>query len=364
MRHGRSVWLAAVLAALVVPAVARADDARYALANGCYALTSHGTPVATDVGPFRMKATALGSYMLYGPKQQFLARMQPLGQVGAADAPSDDADWTVDGTTGAFTLTLAASKQQLATSPTGLTLVPAGTAGDAGLFGFAEASGCAEFPESEVGVDGAPSGSPSPWGEISGLLDAHMHWMAFEFLGGRAHCGKPWDRFGITVALVDCPDHSVPGSPGNVLEAALGGKPSHDTVGWPTFNYWPNYFSETHESTYYKWVERAWRGGLRLFVNLYVDNAALCKVYPLKKNDCNEMDTVRLEAQRLRELQDYVDAQNGGPPQGWVRGGAPPSRGRGGHSSGQPAVIPGGGITPRLRGHKVNRRPNGPQAQV
>src|SRR3954447_6519769 len=144
MRHGRSVLLIAALALLGPVAGARADDTRYALANGCYALSSHGTPVATDVGPFRMKATALGSYMLYGPKQQFLARTQPLGAVGAADAPSDDADWTVDGTTGAYTLTLAASKQQLATSPTGLTLVPAGTAGDAGLFGFAEASGCAE----------------------------------------------------------------------------------------------------------------------------------------------------------------------------------------------------------------------------
>src|SRR3954451_6700089 len=317
MRHGRSVWLAAILAALIAPAGARADDSRYALANGCYALTSPGTPVATDVGPFRMKATALGSYMLYGAKQQFLARTQLLGQVGTATEPSSDADWTVDGTTGAFTLTLASSNQQLATSPTGLTLVPAGSAGDAGLFGFGEAGGCADFPESEVGVDGAPSTSPSPWGEISGMLDAHMHWMAFEFLGGRAHCGKPWDQFGITLALVDCPDHSIPGSPGNVLEAALGGPPTHDTVGWPTFNYWPNHDSLTHENTYYKWIERAWRGGLRLFVNLYVDNAALCKVFPEKSHDCNEMDTVRLEMQRLHQLKDYVDAQAGGPGKGF-----------------------------------------------
>src|SRR3954447_11823077 len=133
MRHGRSVGLAVAVVLLVGSGVARADDARYALANGCYALTSHGTPVAADVGPFRMKATALGSYMLYGAKQKFLAPMQPLAEVGAADARSDDADWTVDGTTGAFTLTLASSKQQLASSPTGLTLVPSGTAGDAGL---------------------------------------------------------------------------------------------------------------------------------------------------------------------------------------------------------------------------------------
>src|SRR3954452_13510615 len=343
MRHGRSVWLAAVLAALGVPAVARADDARYALANGCYALTSHGTPVATDVGPFRMKATALGSYMLYGAKQQFLARTPLLGQVGTATEPSSDADWTVDGTTGAFTLTLASTKQQLATAPTGLTLVPAGTAGDAGLFGFAEAGGCADFPESEVGVGGAPSTSPSPWGEVSGLLDAHMHWMAFEFLGGKAHCGKPWDRYGITVALVDCPDHSVPGSPGNVLEAALGGPPSHATDGWPTFTYWPNHSTATHEETYYRWVERAWRGGLRLFVNLYVDNAARCKVYPLRAqgNNCNEMDTVRLEMKRLHELKDYADAQAGGPGKGFFDIVETPFEARRVIASGKLAIIQG-----------------------
>ena len=39
---------------------------------------------------------------------------------------------------------------------------------------------------------------------------------------------------------------------------------------------------------------------------------------PLKSEGqkCNEMDTVRLEMQRLHELQDYVDAQAGGPGQG------------------------------------------------
>ena len=363
MRHGRWAGLAVALALLAPVGTARADDSRYALANGCYTLTSHGTPVATDVGPFTMKATALGSYMLYGAKQDFLARTA-LGQVGTASAPSDQADWTVDGTTGAFTLTLPASNQQLSNSATGLTLVPAGTAGDAGLFGFAQASGCAAFPESEVGVDGAPSTSPSPWGEVSGMLDAHMHWMAFEFLGGRAHCGKPWDRFGITVALVDCPDHSIPGSPGNVLEAALGGKPTHDTVGWPTFGYWPNYYSETHESTYYKWVERAWRSGLRLFVNLYVDNAALCKVYPLKKNPCNEMDTVRLEAQRLRELQDYVDAQNGGPGKGWFRLVTTPFEARQVIASGKLAIVQGIEVSQLFDCNEYNGVPNCNKAKV
>ena len=108
---------------------------------------------------------------------------------------------------------------------------------------------------------GTPSGGKYSFSDVRGMVDAHMHMMAFEFLGGKAHCGKPWDRYGITHALVDCPDHSVPGSPGNVLEAALGGPPAHATHGWPTFPYWPNPSTATHDATYSKGVARAWRSG-------------------------------------------------------------------------------------------------------
>ena len=31
-----------------------------------------------------------------------------------------------------------------------------------------------------------------------------MHWMTFEYFGGRFHCGKPWHPFGIAAALPDC----------------------------------------------------------------------------------------------------------------------------------------------------------------
>ena len=60
-------------------------------------------------------------------------------------------------------------------------------------------------------------------------------------------------------------------------------------------------------------------GGLRVYVNLLVDYAVLCEVYPLKRNSCNEMDSVRLQARRIRELEGYIDAQNGGPGKGWLR---------------------------------------------
>ncbi|HYP24547.1 MAG TPA: hypothetical protein VEV43_13330, partial [Actinomycetota bacterium] len=161
----------------------------------------------------------------------------------------------------------------------------------------------------------------TPYGEARGYIDLHLHMMAFEFIGGRSRCGRPWHRFGVTHALVDCPDHE-PGGHGAVLEAALsGGNPveGHDTDGWPTFEGWPKPHSLTHEQVYYKWLERSWRGGLRLFVNLLVDNGQLCEIYPYRRNSCDEMENVRLQARRIRELERYVDAQSGGPGEGWFR---------------------------------------------
>ena len=54
-------------------------------------------------------------------------------------------------------------------------------------------------------------------------------------------------------------------------------------------------------------------------MNLLVENGVLCELYPLKRNSCDEMESVRLQARRIRELEDYIDAQNGGPGKGWFR---------------------------------------------
>ena len=148
-----------------------------------------------------------------------------------------------------------------------------------------------------------------------------MHGMAYEFLGGRAHCGKPFHRFGAPYALRDCPDHEAGNGCAAALENVLYGNPArcHDPVGWPTFKDWPHPESLTHEQSYWRWLERAWRGGLRVYVNLFVENRILCELYPLKQNSCDEMDSVLLQAKRIREMQDYIDAQAGGPGKGFFR---------------------------------------------
>jgi microsomal dipeptidase-like Zn-dependent dipeptidase len=123
-------------------------------------------------------------------------------------------------------------------------------------------------------------------------------------------------------ALVDCPDHVAAGGRAAVLENLTGsGDPlaTHDPVGWPTFRDWPAPRSLTHEQTYHRWVERAWRGGLRMIVQLLVENRVLCEIYPLKDRPCDEMASVRRQAADMRALERYIDAQHGGPGQGWLR---------------------------------------------
>ena len=320
-----------LLALLAAAGPASAAD-RYALAKQCRAMRSTETgsfvvkapgggwaataPSAGEAEAFRMQPTALGSYLLMARDGTFLEASAARAAIGKT--PSGDGDWRLTPAGGdAFALQVVDSPQRLAATTAGALAVGASATG----FEFVRAEGCAQFPEAEVNVAGEPHRGATSFGETKGLIETHLHGMAFEFLGGDVHCGRPWSPMGITVALRDCPDHG-PGGRGAALENTLAnGNPAagHNTDGWPSFTGWPTYRTYTHEQTYYKWLERAWRGGLRLYTNLLVDNHALCEVYPLKRNPCNEMQVVKLERKDLDELVDYVDAQSGGPGKGWLR---------------------------------------------
>jgi microsomal dipeptidase-like Zn-dependent dipeptidase len=363
--------LGLVLAALTAAPAAHAQN-RYALAGGCYglkSLASGGFAAKTADGVyraaaepsgaerFRLQATALGRYLLYGKDRDFMAnglpvpvdtivdleipgQQNPAERIQAEDAPSDSGDWTVTVSGGAYRLSLG--ERVLTAAPDG-TLTLAAAAGDGARFAFEPLDGCAAYPEADTDVTGGPTKGATSFGEVRGFADAHMHWMAFEFLGGRVHCARPWHRFGVASALQDCPDHG-PNGVGAIGENTFSyGNPvgTHDTRGWPVLKDWPHHDSLTHEQTYYKWVERSWRAGQRLMVNLLVDNEVLCTAYPLKQNSCNEMDGVRLQAKRLRELQDYVDAQYGGPGRGWLRIVTSPAQARRVINDGKLAVVMG-----------------------
>ena len=370
--------LLAVVPASAAPArSAQASDAVYGLANNCYVLRSQSTgrlvsrdltgyAAAAGAGePIHMRASALGRYLLYDSKASFVAR-GPLGNVVAAQQPDENADFKVnDAGSGSFRIVLTSAGKELSASGPGGQLVLADPGGPAGLFSFQPASGCATFPEVETSTVGTPAKGPTPYSEVKGYLDAHMHMMAFEFLGGNVHCGRPWSPYGVTVALVDCPDH-YPNGGGAALENVLFGSPArtHDPVGWPTFKDWPHHKSLTHENSYYKWLERAWRGGLRSYVNLFVENVQLCELYPTKRNSCNEMDAVRLQARQIRALEDYIDAQSGGPGKGWFRIVTNPFDARRVINDGKLAVILGIEVSRLFDCRLNNGRPECNRAQI
>ena len=311
------------------------------------------TPGAAE--PFRMQATDLGRYLFYGPTPDFMAR-NVLNGVAPAAQPSNDADWTVTEDGSDFRITNEAAGRDLVVDGVGLlTTVPAGTGGAAGLFNFAATTGCADYPEIEVNVTGPLPASHPAGSTVTGTVETHMHGMAFEFLGTKAHCGRPWDRFGAPFALEDCPDHGNdddmdtpdpnPEGCSAPLENAISGTTCHDTDGWPTFAGWPTHQQLTHEQSYYRWIERSWRSGLRIWVNLMVENRVLCEIYPLtpppSTQNCNEMDSVRRQIKDIHKLQDYIDAQWGGPGKGWYRIVESPKEARAVINDGKLAVIKG-----------------------
>jgi hypothetical protein len=273
--------------------------------------------------------------MLYGRAKDYLGLQD--GAVKPITAPGPAADFTIDDAPdgGRFTL-VAQDGQAVGAGPDG-TLAPAPAPS---AFGFAKAGGCPEYPEAEINASGPVHKGSAPYAATRGFIDAHMHMMGFEFLGGNVHCGRPWSPYGITVALAGCPPTEA-ASP--VIESFLNGgsPPATDPVGWPSFKQWPEWDALTHEQSYYAWLERAWRGGERIFVNLFVENHALCSLYPSRRNSCNEMDSVRLQAKDLRALQDYIDAQNGGPGKGWFRIVGDPFQARKVINAGKLAVVPG-----------------------
>ncbi|MFL5841090.1 MAG: hypothetical protein ACJ77Z_11645, partial [Thermoleophilaceae bacterium] len=187
MRLGAgTLGTAAALTVLSLPAAASAAPTRYSLQGGCYALQDASGNAIAGGEQTRMRATTLGSYLLYRPDRTFVAA-QPDGSLAPAAEPSPAADFKVeDAAGGAFTIAPAsAPKQQLTVR-------------------FAPGQGCAVFPEAELDATGAPAKGAFPFGKVGGLVEGHMHWMTYEYLGGNFHCGRPWHPYGIAYALPDC----------------------------------------------------------------------------------------------------------------------------------------------------------------
>ena len=221
MRGVLALVVCAAAVALVAPPASAADV--YAYANGCHALRDVQTgrfvvrdaagyatsaPTAAAATPFRLQATALGRYLLYGPDGR-MPVAGPLGAIAPSAAPGPAADWRVADVGGSLKLTSLSSGKQLGVGALGRLAQVASTAP---RWSFEPAQGCASFPEVEVNVTGEPFTGAGPTAPVRGFVDDHIHVGAFQFLGGRFHCGRPWSPYGVTVALRDCADHFPNGS--------------------------------------------------------------------------------------------------------------------------------------------------------
>ena len=308
-----------LLLAAALPTVARADaPTRFSLAGGCYDLRAPSGSVVANGSQLRLQATRLGSYLLYTPGRQFLAAGD-AGNVGPVAQPSPQADWQVDDAGGgAFTLTPASAHGRflVAGSDGGLSLGGSGT-----KLAFTPANGCAAYPEAELNATGTPSKGAEPYGQVGGFIDGHMHWMTYEYLGGNFHCGRPWSPYGIPDALPDCSSIEGPQGSSAPFQNTLNfGNPvsPHDTSCWPKLTAWGR-DNVTYEGTYWRWMQRAWIGGLCLIVMPVNENRILCELQTNRRNSCDEMTTVRKGIDDMHALQDYVDAQAGGPGKGFFQ---------------------------------------------
>ena len=272
---------------------------------------------ATDAARFVVKA--VGDATAYPAAPQF--NLEPTAEVVAAYRGFVDPQVTA----AAFTLAAFADGRRLTTAGGALDLAAADDS-PAQQFVLEALTGasCAVFPEAESNAAGETFRGNTAEGRVLGMADVHVHVGSTTFLGG-ALWGSPFHRFGVTHALGDCAETHGPEGSRDVVGAFLGNDfDGHPTAGWPDFNEaWPSAHSLTHQAIYWKWLERAWLAGLRVLVNDLVENGTLCELQRTNSNDptldCNEMNQAGRQAGTMYAMQDYVDAQYGGPGAGWLR---------------------------------------------
>lgn len=343
---------------------------RYALAGGCYAVQSlsSGDYVASVDGGYKaaaadpvsgeaffMQAATLGKYLFYSTDR---TAMRADGEAVQASAElSDDAIWTIDydAASDQFSIDSQSAGLSLITTEDGTLALGSGGADNAAFRFVPTDEPCSAYPEMPTAISGETFKGRGVDQPVVGFADVHTHMgMSSEMSyagdvgpsAGGVLYGEVFHRFGVPHALEDCADFHGPQGirdANNLLEGTPGA--THDTQGWPTFVGWPQRNFLTHQVMYYKWVERAWLSGLRLIVNHGTNIAALCevgKLYSLTPTaDCNDASVSTKQVEYLYEVQDYVDAQNGGPGKGWFRIVKSPQEARAVINDGKLAVVLG-----------------------
>lgn len=385
LRRPLGLPIYALLLALFAPADAlaiSAADAAGGLAQGCYAIQSPGSGnyfagaanlagteflyqfrsvAAGDAARFFLKPATLGQFLLTDQRGNYLASVVPTIQSGAPN-PSLATEWNITASEVSANNWRFQLQNRLTFAPIRYDYWQAGwvktwwggyptvSLVSETQFKLVAQSGCRAFPEITANVRGDVNrlkGNVNA--PVRGYVDAHTHITSYEFMGGRVMHGSPFHRWGVPYALDDSRrTHGLNGSLDLIGNIFVYGTPTHqyDTRGWPDFPWWPNSEQLTHSGYYYKWMERAWLSGLRLTVTQLVENEVLCNVQStinpvgwVGANSCNEMDSIRLQVKRLREMQAYIDAQYGGPGKGFFRLVTSPAEARRVIADGKLAVV-------------------------
>jgi len=214
--------------------------------------------------------------------------------------------------------------------------------------------------------------SETPLCSMRGYADIHLHLFTHLAHGGAVLAGEPWSPLGVNEALrpdfgtfadlVDVRGNPAPPASCPLVLPACGTRAWHeahdflgDTAGWgsmdraasgfgaPLFNGWPRWSSTTHQQAYLTWLERAWRGGLRLTVMLAGHSEALCMTaFHRRDLRCDDpMGAVDLQLAAARALEADVDARSGGAGLGWFRIVTSPAQARQAIGQGKLAVVLG-----------------------
>ena len=159
---------------------------------------------------------------------------------------------------------------------------------------FVEQETCATFPELSLDATGEVAVTEYEDGSVFGFVETHSYLFTnLAFGGGGVFHGAPFHKLGVEHALHDCDlTHGFEGrrdvtgagfTGGDInafLPALISGElaeKNHETAGYPTFKDWPNGpSSATHQTQYYKWLERAYLSGLRLLVQHGTTKEVLC----------------------------------------------------------------------------------------
>jgi microsomal dipeptidase-like Zn-dependent dipeptidase len=325
--------------------------------DGARVLTANGGSFAFDApgagARFFLKASDLGTYLFYDEARHYLGsdgeavRREALIQSDVTtidDTYDPGVEWAVEevGNEGdRVRLRHLASGHYLGAD--GL-VDSRGRAADITL---RPTTDCTEYPELTLDAEGAVQLNEFEDGDVFGIVDTHSHILTnFAFGGGGIFHGAPFHRLGVEHALPDCEIyHGEEGrrdilgfgfdqGGGRDIDADLlltglvsGEVPefNHHTAGYPNFTDWPNaHFSSTHQTQYYKWLERAYLGGLRLVVQHATSNQVICDLMvgteaQEVRYSCNDMVATDRILYETYAMERYIDAQHGGPGEGWFR---------------------------------------------